>query len=156
MSTAFCFAKCCSSGRNPELSLTFSLTDRAISNRWFSRSVWLTLMRFWSVLLSSLAHFLAYCCWHRLLFGIFPLRGSEGCSFGLVSIEMQISVVVLTWWSFESLIFCFSWRRVHRPSYRFLMMTLPTLYLFHLSPYFLSFFHTIWFYRPSRLQLVGL
>ena len=41
--------------------------------------------------------FLAYRCQHFQIFGIFPLRGSEGCSLGLVPIETQISMVVLTW-----------------------------------------------------------
>ena len=41
--------------------------------------------------------FLAYRCRQRLLVGIVLLRGFEGCSFGPVLIEMQISEVVLTW-----------------------------------------------------------
>ena len=40
-------------------------------------------------------------------FGVFSSRGSKGYYFGLVTIETQISVVVLTLCSFESRIFVF-------------------------------------------------
>ena len=90
-------------------------------------------MRFWSALLFSFSCFLAYHCQHRLIFEIFPSRGSEGCSFGLVLIERPISVVVMTLCLFGLEMFSFSWRSVHRPSYRFLRMTLLILSLFQLS-----------------------
>ena len=90
-------------------------------------------MHFWSTLLFYFPCFLAYRCRYCLLFVVFPLRGFKGWSSGLVPIETHISVVVLIWCSFESLMFSFSWKCVHRPLYHFLRMNLPTLWL--LRPY---------------------
>ena len=90
-------------------------------------------MRSWSALLFSFSLFLAYRCRQRLLVGIFLAKGFGGCSVGAGLTEKQISEEDQIWGSGESWMACFFLRRVHRPSYRFLLLTLPTLCLFHLS-----------------------
>ena len=61
-----------------------------------------TLMRSWSALLLFFSLFLAFCCWHRLLDGIFLAKGFGGYYVGVGPIETHISVEDQTWWSVES------------------------------------------------------
>ena len=89
-----------------------------------------TSMRSWSALLFSFPLFLAYRCRQRLLVGIFLAKGFGGCSVGVGLTKKQISEEDQTWGYDESWMFSFFLRRVHRPSSRFLMLTLPTPCLF--------------------------
>ena len=92
-----------------------------------------TSMRLLSALRVSFSLFLAYRCRKRLRVGIFLVKGFGGCSVGEGPTEKQILVEDQTWGSGESSMAFFFLRRVHRPLCRFWLLTIQTLFLFHLS-----------------------